>query len=546
MPSNQFLSARFNTTLRSGFSQSVKVFTAALCCSVVLAACSSENNSEPPAGSLTLEGRFSTGIFDKSAAEISAYDADSQRLFVVNGDSKAIDVLSIADINNPQLVGDIDVTALGRAANSVAVFDGLVAVAIEANVKQDAGVIGFYAADTLSLLGMQTVGALPDMLTFTPDGRKVMVANEGEPNDDYSMDPEGSVSIIDLADGVASATVTTVGFTQFNDEKEALNAEGVRVFGPNATVAQDLEPEYIAVSADSKTAWVSLQENNALAIVDIEAASIEALVSLGVKKHADVGNELDASDKDDAINIQNWPVLGMYQPDAIATYAIAGETYVLTANEGDSRDYDGFSEEVRVEDLSLNPIVFAPDAAELQKRENLGRLKTTTATGDFDNDGQHDRIYSYGARSFSIRNSQGELVWDSGSDFADMLASRYPDNFNASNDKNRVDNRSDDKGIEPEAITTYSHNEQVFAYIGLERFGGVMVYEVTDPEAPVFVSYQLDRNFQIDPEDDLEGAGDLGPEGLLVIPAEDSPSGQPLLVVASEVSGTVTIYSINQ
>ncbi|MCB0015905.1 MAG: choice-of-anchor I family protein, partial [Anaerolineales bacterium] len=237
--------------------------------------------------------------------------------------------------------------------------------------------------------------------------------------------------------------VHTASFSQFNNQRiDPL----IRVFGPNATVAQDLEPEYIAVSDDSRLAWVTLQENNALATIDIASAQVISLQSFGLKDHSQPENALDVSNRDDAINITTWPVYGMYQPDAIAAFTIRGQQYLITANEGDARDYDGYSEEERVKDLELDPTAF-PDADTLQEDENLGRLTVTTAQGDLDGDGDFDAIWSFGARSFSIWSRQGNLVYDSGNALEQITAATLPDQFNSTNDENdSFDNRSDDKG----------------------------------------------------------------------------------------------------
>ncbi len=497
-------------------------------------------------------------VFDSGAAEILAHDGVNQRLFVVNAGAATVDVLDIQDPSSPVLLQTIDATAEGASANSVAVHDGLVAVAIEAEVKQDPGKVVFYNAGDLGKVGAVTVGALPDMVTFTRDGNKVLVANEGEPSDDYSNDPVGSVSIIDLSAGVAGATVATAGFEAFNSQEASLKASGVRIFGPGATVAQDLEPEYIAVAPDNRTAWITLQENNAVAELDIEAGVILDIKPLGFKDHSIIGNELDASNKDSGIHIQSWPVLGMYQPDAIASYQYNGKTYYITANEGDSRDYDGFSEELRLKDLILDADAF-PDAAELQEDENLGRINVTSTLGvsnacdpsdpdtDVEADCVYDAIYTYGARSFSIWSAEGQQVFDSGSEFERITASRIPDNFNSNNDGNdSMDSRSDDKGPEPEAITVGSINGQTFAFIGLERVGGIMVYDVTNPQNPDFIQYINNRDFSAS-DTDLEAGlgGDLGPEGVAFIDGASSPTGVPLLAVANEVSGTTTIYRID-
>jgi predicted extracellular nuclease len=442
-------------------------------------------------------------------------------------------------------IRSIKSSAYGAGANSVAVSNGLVAIAVEATNKTDPGKVVFFKADG-TFQNAVTVGALPDMLTFSPDGKKVLVANEGEPNSynqANSVDPVGSVSIIDLRNEVANATVNTAGFESFNALKAELQAKGIRITGPNASVAQDLEPEYTTVSADSKIAWVTLQENNAIAVVDVTTAKVTDLLPLGLKDHRQSNNGLDPSDRDSGINIRNQPVFGMYQPDAIASFTVNGETFVITANEGDARDYTGFTEEVRVGSNSyrLDPNVF-PNATDLKRDANLGRLNATNATGDTNGDGLFDRIEVFGTRSFSIRDSSGNLVFDSGDQFEEITAAALPANFNSDNSANNFDNRSDNKGPEPEAVVIGTINDRIYAFIGLERIGGVMVYEVTNPRKPVFVEYINPRDFSVDP---TSGRTDSGPEGLTFIAAKDSPNGKPLLVVTNEISNTTSIFEFN-
>ncbi len=895
--------------------------------------------------SLNLLGTYETGIYDEGAAEIVTYDPASERAFVVNGGAATIDILDLSDPTTPVLVSQIDIPPYGAAATSVDVHDGVLAVAVPNEDTQANGSIVFFTTDG-NFMAQVEAGALPDMITFTPDGTKVMTANEGEPNGDYENDPEGSVTIVDISGGVENVTqenVTQVSLAVFN---EAALDDSIRIFGPNATVAQDLEPEYIAVSSDSSTAWVTLQENNALAVVDLQAGAAITIAGLGFKDwsrpqatadlyeftdlpvlgttaagqeirkggfsglyfegmdeatgnyqflthpdrgpnpdpvdvdedglgerpfalpdyqaqwqrfelnpttgeiiwgevtlltradgtpisglpnlageegfanadeepidlfgnkleydpygadmegivmaedgtywmvdeyrpaiyhfaadgvlieryvpegsnneeegmtvgveafpaiyaqrranrgfeavayydgilyafiqsplddpdtrrdtnsrngnsvrilafdtdsattvgeyvymieggavdkigdavalsatellvmerdsaigpnaqkyifHIDLSNAtnlqeidvpqglqlqseaslalariipvqktfyvdlaaagytagdkteglalidentlavlndndfgistvfstttglldtpenvtpivlglihltpvgLDASDRDEAINIQPWPVSGMYQPDAIAAYTVDGETYLITANEGDARDYDGYSEEMRVGDMVLDLTVF-PNAAELQANANLGRLNSTTAGTDTNGDGLVDRILTYGARSFSIWSSAGELVWDSGSAIEEILAEQYPNDFNANGDNGSFDNRSDDKGAEPEAVTVGVVDGVPYAFVGLERIGGVMVYDVSDPTEPHFIEYVNNRDFSVDTE--TESAGDIAPEGLKFVAGEESPTGTPLLLVANEVSGSTTIYEI--
>ena len=253
---------------------------------------------------------------------------------------------------------------------------------------------------------------------------------------------------------------------------------------------------------------------------------------------------LDASDRDTAINIRSWPVFGMYQPDAIARFKAGRSSYLITANEGDARDWTGFAEEARVNSLTLDPAVF-PDAAALRNNANLGRLNVTKSLGDTDGDGDYDALYTLGGRSFSIWGVDGSLVFDSGSDFERIVAAENPAFFNASNEDRAFDSRSDNKGPEPEAVAVGEVGRRTYAFIGLERQGGVMIYDVTTPRAPVFVDYVNNRDFSVDPAT-APAAKDLAPEGMIFIDAKDSPTREPLLVVANEVSGTVTLYAITQ
>ena len=489
-------------------------------------------------------GTYASGLFDESAAEIVAHDPNTQRLYVVNANSGNIDVL---DINNPAMptpLFQIDTAPYGDGANSVDIYNGIVAVAVQADPEQAPGTTVFFSRDG-EFLSTVTVGALPDMLTFTPDGQYVLVANEGQPDGycptDDEGDPEGSVSVISLMNGVENLTDADVRTADFSNFTADNIHPDIRIFGPEATVAQDLEPEYIAVDPDGSRAWVALQENNALAVLDIATATITDILPLGYKDYTQE-NRLDPSDEDGGINIANWPVSGMYQPDAIAAFQGGGETFIISTNEGDARDYECFSEEVRVDDLQLDPAVFENPEV-LQQPENLGRLKTTTANGDTDGDGQHETIFNYGARSFSIWSADGQLVFDSGSDFEQRTAALIPDDFNSTNDENRsFDNRSDDKGPEPEGIAIGRIKDRLYAFIGLERVGGIIVYDVTNPHQPEYVEYINNRDFTGNAE--AGTAGDLGPEGILFIEAVDSPIGVPLLVTGNEVSGTTTIFSI--
>lgn len=502
---------------------------------------------------LTLKqiGRYSAGAStnpDEPRAEISAFDPASKRLFSINLNLRRLDVLDLGAPETPVLVQSIP---LGGKPNSVAVSREVVAVALEGALKTDPGSVKFFSTSGM-LLNQLTVGALPDMLTFSPNGRWLLVANEGEPNSynqPDSVDPEGSVSVIDMRGDVTSLTQNDVRTAAFSVSIPQENASSIRVFGPNASLAKDLEPEYITVSRDSGTAWVTLQENNAVAVLDISSATFTKIIGLGFKDHLQPANKLDASDRDvpgssnnGAINIRNWPVLGMYQPDSIAAYRVKGKTYLVTANEGDARDYTGFSEEARVGSLTLDAASFGsqgfPDVTTgndgLRNNDNLGRLTVTNTLGNTDPDTEFEKLYVFGARSFSIRTADGGLVYDSGDDLEQRTAALVPASFNSNGAADTFDTRSDNKGPEPEGLALGKIAGRTYAFIGLERTGGIAVYDISDPQSPQFATYAT------------TAPTDLSPEGLLFIKKKDSPNGKPLLVVSHEVSNTVTIFEIER
>ena len=941
---------------------------------VVVAACVAVPAAAQTPLELGVLGTYSTGLGEASS-EIAAYDKQSRRVFVTNAVSRTVDIVDVSNPAAPTRIERIDVSALGTP-NSVAIRNGLVAVAIEAPLKTDPGLVAFYTASGAPIAQVG-VGSQPDMLTFTPDGKHVIVANEGEPSGygrATDVDPEGTVSIIRVPHGddewetFGAGNVRQVSFTQYNGQEATLRARGIRIYGPGASAAQDFEPEYIAVSADSRWAYVTLQENNAIAVVDIPIAAVKKLLPLGYKDYsavpqttatyewrdlpvvgktaagqkinlggfsglafegttldgrlkfithtdrgpngeptgivrpfllpeftprlvrftldpksgyfeltqqillkrtdgtpltglpntaistsanlpyndevpvdlfgnvapldplggdleaivvaddgsfwmadeyrpaiyhfapdgrllerfipvgthaaagkpvpapgtagefgiealpaviaqrrqnrgmealaehggklyafvqspirnpttlangalnvmrnirvvefdpatratrqfiysldnpavlnatdtpadkigdavagpngeiyaverdddavpvsdlsvltkriykftlggatdvtaldtlypivrngatvtlsldqmttaelASVGVQsivkslhvdlatagfasvqkvegltlldngqlavlndndfgvarividnatgtfvraadytpeavtlglisvpgLDASDRDLQINIRGWPVFGMYEPDSIASFSYKGNTYLVTANEGDAREWPGLVEEARVSALTLDSTAF-PDAATLRQNANLGRHTVTRTLGDADGNGAYEKLFTLGGRSFSIWSADGAQVYDSGSDFERITAAAAPAFFNASNNNSAFDDRSDNKGPEPEAITVGEIGGRTYAFIGLERTGGIAMYDITNPWMPLFVDYLNNRNF-------AAGTGDLGPEGLTFIPASESPNGLPMLVVANEISGTVTLYSI--
>lgn len=931
-------------------------------------------SAQVPAQVMKYLSRYTSNppAYNAGAAEVVAYDPATKRVAYIDGNSNKVTIIDITDVNNPTFVRDIFLLAYNGAANSIAIHNGLVAIALEnLTSKQLPGNVLFVDIDG-NFRAIYEVGALPDMLTFTPDGTRVIVCNEGEPNANYTVDPEGSVSIINISTGVTTATVQTVGFSSLNGKEDSLRAMGIRIFGPNANTAKDFEPEYAAISADSRTAYVTIQEANALAIIDIPSATLTRVVALGYKDYSkglprvsnhpwtdrpvigqtpagqdvklggcsglwyagtapgdttkwrflvhtdrgpnaepanvrgvnrrpfviptfqpevdlieldrttgnvslvqrtplyrrvdgdsvpltglpnlqaagqgfaytdefainllgedvandpfgadlegiavdgqgnwwmvdeyrpaiyhfrptgelinryvpqgtaasvgaaagtfgveaipsvyarrranrgfeaaaiegnilyafiqspidnpDVANDansrasmwcrilafntqtmavvgeylyplfesfgsadkigdavslgngrfmvierddatglrarkylfeidlrgatnlttatinlplgrtieslsytealqygikpvwkdkavflpgigygaydkpeglarinnttlaiindndfglaaaqlpnppngsiainenrhpvlgiiyfdrpngLDPSDRDSGVGnlgayrMGNWPVYGMYQPDAIEAITVNGQTYIVSANEGDGREYTGFVDEVRVNDNSI--VLDAASFAgwpNLKLNTTMGRLTIVNTQGDVDGDGDYDRLYTLGARSFSIWNADGNLIWDSGNEFERLTYQFYPQNFNTGHTTNAIDDRSDNKGPEPEAVTIGVINDSLYAFIGNERIGGIFMYNVSDPTQPRYVDYVNSRNFAVAPSltNVTNGTvGDLGTEVIKFIPSSVSPNGAHLIVSGNEISGTVSLYSV--
>lgn len=520
--------------------------------------------------------------FDSSAAEIVNYDSCTDKLYVVNAKEKRIDVLSLDADSKPTQTSTIDLFTAGvsaeiniGAANSVAVHNGLVAVAIENENKQENGIIALYRSDDLTLVTTYPAGALPDMVSFSKDGRYIASANEGEPNDNYTNDPEGSVTLVDLKKGPLKATISQITFTDI-----LAVDEGVRISGKNASIAQDLEPEYLTF-ADNGKLYVALQENNAFAIIDPKKGQLEKIVGLGSKSWSD--SKLDASNKDGILgNLTNYTnLVGLYMPDSIDSYSVNGKTYIISANEGDGREYGiettqkvcdelGFTwdgddykrtrnyskkedfcishiDEVRGKDLQVaanHPLFLA-----LKDNDQLARLKVIKPNGVLPAD---SNVEAFGSRSFSIWDAEGELVYDSGDQFARVIRTKNRDNFNSSNDSNdSADGRSDDKGGEPEAIEVATINKRHYAFIGLERQGGILVYDITDPTKAQVLSFTNRRDFsqnvctQMKDEECANdtynaAAGDLGPESINYF----TRNGDHFIAVGNEVSGTTSIFKI--
>jgi 2',3'-cyclic-nucleotide 2'-phosphodiesterase (5'-nucleotidase family) len=508
---------------------------------------------------LSVLGSYETGIFDQSAAEIVAYYKN--RVFTVNAEAGAVDVLDVTDPAAPEKLYSITGNGI---ANSIAIRkDGLGVIALESTTKTEPGSLVFFNANSNTadaILGDVEVGALPDMVTISADGGYAVVANEGEPSDDFTTDPEGSVGVVSLPSTLAAPSqgdVRIAGFHDFEIGGSKVLDPRVRIFGPTPEagnpVSRNLEPEYVTV--DGGTAYAALQEANAVAVIDLATAEVTDIWPLGYKDHGVVGNGLDASDRDPkdtpTINIDTYPGLnGVYMPDSISTYESNGTTYLVTANEGDSREWGDFIDAARVKDLGkdgLLPVCATSSLAGSRGDADLGRLNIITDLGINESGECYDELYAFGGRSFSVWTTDGTLVFDSGDSLEQVTAAANPAFFNSNHSESNAEGRSDDKGPEPENLTIGAIDGRTYAFVGLERVGGVAVYDITSPASSTFVTYLNNRNFAESVEDggNLASAGDLGPEGVTFVPASTSPTGEPMLIVGNEVSGTTTMLGID-
>ncbi len=504
---------------------------------------------------ITHKGRYTSGAdFGNGGTEIVKYNPKNGYAYSVNGDKEALDII---DVKHPGKDGAINlVKRIYLQDNGIEVGDltsvtvhpsgDYVAVSAPAVDKTKPGHVVFYGSNG-DYINNVTVGSLPDMVTFSKDGKYLLVANEGEPSDDYTVNPPGSVSVIDVTGGPANVTANNVRTAMFTKEHQ----EGIRALGPNAEDAYlNIEPEYIAVDSQSKYAYVTLQEVSAIAKVDIAKGQIVQVKGLPYKDHSLAQNAMDVSDEDGKSELRRVPVLGLLQPDGIDTYDYNGETYLLIANEGDSQDYEGYSEEKRVkklkDDIQLDARYYQGyTQAELDDMvenglfddEQLGRLKVTTSHAFKDADGKYNALVSYGGRSFSIlRASDLEMIYDSGSDIEQRVLDLLPERFNANYeaaDDIKVDDRSDDKGPEAENVVVGKVGSHSYAFVGLERVGGIMIYDITNPNEPYFVKYLYDPDNK-----------DISPEGITFESAEESPNGKPMLITSFELSGTTSAWEL--
>lgn len=524
---------------------------------------------------LRVVGRFESGLFDVGASEIAGYHPGAKRLFVVNG-SQGLDMLDASD------VGDLRRVAVRRLRDptSVAIFGDLVAVAARGASPTARGMVHLLDPTGTELARLE-VGHAPDMVAFTPDGRTLLVACEGEASPtDATIDPPGSIALIDLANGPSRATVTDAGFDAFEAQRSELMARGLRAVVPGRTLSQEIEPEFIATSPDGRWAFATLQENNAIAVLDLEAQRVTSIQPLGFRDGMSPGMGFDAIDDDKAAP-RAVPVSALFQPDAIVAFEQDGELWLVTANEGEARE-GVFDEAITLEQAralarderarghgsarGAAPSEAVHDGEASALSEALlpeGRLLVSCVRAPAS---AGAGFCTFGTRSVSLWRVDRaaleaglpaiSLAWDSGEAIERLVSERTPALFNADHRRNaRIDARSLIKGPEPEGLAIGAIDGHRLLFVTLERCGGVVVIDASVPLSPRIVGFSNTRHAEVDLSidldrdgipDELAQAGDLGPEGVHFIPAAMSPTGRDLLVVCHEVSGTTTLLEVTR
>lgn len=501
--------------------------------------------------SVTKIAGYSVGATDEDGgvAEIVKYNKDNGKFYLVNGSSNppSLDIVALGTSGQLTKEKSLDVKPLSETNGFV--YGDLTSVDVNTATKRV--YLAVQEADPMKngrilaldydgkLLEVYEAGVQPDMIKVTSDGRYVLTADEAEPRTEAG-DPEGSVTIVDTVGkkvvrakfddpSVIADNVNIRGNIRGASSKESPTIQGP---GSKADAIFDLEPEFIALSGDEKTAYVSLQENNAIASVDIASGKVVSVKGLGLKDFSQPGNSLDLI-KDGKIRLDNVPFYGMYMPDGIDSYTVGGKTYLFSANEGDATEWPTRVNAAKVKDLKakLNPDSAA--ARFLAGKTEYDKVEAMAGVGT-------DSIYLYGGRSFSIWEAGSmSQAYDSGNDFEKITAQRLPEYFNAGHNDTEKDARSPKKGPEPEYVKVGQVGDRYLAFVGLERIGGIMTYDVTDPNRVSFDNYVNPRDFSKGLETDT------GPEGLEFIPASVSPTGYPLLLVANEVGGTVSVLQVN-
>ena len=502
----------------------------------------------------------------EGSGEIATFHPGSKRIFATNGVKNAIDIFDISNVAAPKKVGSLSLSPYGNDVTSVAAGRDVVVAAVLVTETFSAtgapstpnGKLVVFDTNGKVLSSPDILGVLPDSVTFAPNGTTALVAIEGQPvcakddpattakeDTDYlkASDPEGGVSIVDLTNP-AAPVVKFAGFKQFNVAQ--MKAKGIAVSSVVNNVAKDFEPEFIT-AVDNKYAYVTIQEANAIGKLDIEAASFESVTRAFESKLSVTAR--DTSDRDSGAGPRNYAnVVGASQPDAIASFKVGSGHYFVTANEGDAREYTCLNDDQRGSSLKVDTRRF-PNWSALSASAALGRAKVNPTIGDRDGDGDIDTIHLRGSNSMTMYRN-GIALWDSG-DLLDQIqitafgVANINGSHSLSSDKSTMNyvgqDRSDDKGSEPEGVAVGMVGNTRVAILGLERMTALAVFDITQPRSPVFQEWLQMLPAKATPAKDVKH---WSPEGIVFVPADKSPSGKALIITSYELSGSISIHQI--
>lgn len=497
-------------------------------------------------------------------AEIPTYHVGTKRLFATNAVRNTVDVYSLSNPERPRRVQRISMASYGDGMTSVAAGRDVIAVAVTNDtdytsdgtpIVQNGALVVLNPSNGKVISSVNLQGVEPDAVTFTPDGRVALVAIEGEPSCaydnpftivdesedyNYAVDPEGKISIVDLR-YPRNPRVKTVDFQNLDFDISATGAVLSEIVN---NPARDLEPEYVA-AVDNKWAFVTIQEANAIAMVNIRSAKIVDIFSAGFTDRSQI--EFDPSDRDTSNGPRTYDnVYGSRQPDTIAAFKSGNDYYFATANEGDSREWSCLSDDLRAASLLGDSTIF-PTWSTLDDQNQLGRLKVDPNLGDIDGDGDYDAIYARGGRSFTMFRN-GTEIYDSGSLLETIQVALFGvANINGQHELDgdvveyAPQSRSDDKGAEPEGIAIGMVGSKRVLILGLERMSALVLFDITNPANPL-----IEQWTQMMPVSNtsLVEATAWSPEGIIFISASQSPNGKPLVITSYELSGSLTIHQL--
>ena len=508
----------------------------------------------------------SISLDGEGSGEIATFHPGSKRIFATNGVKNAIDIFDISNVAAPKKVGSVSLAPYGNDVTSVAAGRDVVVAAVLVSEKFSAtgapttpnGKLVVFDTNGKVLSSPDILGVLPDAVTFAPNGTTALVAIEAslvcakddpattaKEDTDYSKasDPEGGVSIVDLSNP-AAPVVKFAGFSQFNVAQ--MRAKGIALSSVVNSVAKDFEPELIT-AVDNTYAYVTIQEANAIGKLNIETASFESITRAFESKLSLTAR--DTSDRDSGAGPRNYAnVVGASQPDAIAGFKIGSGHYFVTANEGDAREYTCLNDDLRSSSLKVDSRRF-PTWSALSASAALGRAKVNPNIGDKDGDGDIDTIHLRGSNSMTMYRN-GMVLWDSG-DLLDQIqisafgVANINGSHSLSSDKSTMNyvgqDRSDDKGSEPEGVAVGMVGDRRVAILGLERMTALVVFDITEPRSPVFQEWLQMLPAKATPAKDVKH---FSPEGIVFVPADKSPSGKALFITSYELSGSLSIHQI--